>query len=608
MKRIIPKADLWLIAAVVAGSLLRLLFLNNFPSGFHFDEAQSGYNGYLISQHLKNMHGQFLPTDIDYYGDYRPAASSYLIAPFVKFFGNTQAAERMPFALISILTIVLVYQLTLVTIKNKHIAYLAAFLLAISPYNIIFSRASTDGIIDIFWSLLALIILIKFMQNGSKKLLIVVFLLWILGFFTYQTSRFLTPVLTTLLITVYYFTGKVSGKRVLPVALLIVSYIIFLVGVFSLNDKAQGRFNQVSVFSYPENQRSLNQAIIESGTLGINPLIVRMYHNKVLVYFSDISQRYLSFFAPSVVLYNTTQPVRYKVPNIGMITILEYLGLLMAIYYIIKKKSTTSLFFLGGLLVAPLPSALTFEAFPNFQRAIYLMPFWQILTAFGLYNFYHSIPNKWRKISIITAGLYITWSFTFFLYQYFLISPIHEPFYRNYDQNELARFLGGEGGNYQNIIIPENGTYVYYLYFNNLDVFNAKLTKQGKYYRGNFKLNNLIFIKASCLRAEDLLGQNFDLTINPAGCTKYSFLNKLKEFKWKDGAVSLIAYTPDIPKLKALSEKNQDLIGCLRQANNDYWQNLPDELGLNQKATLSSSNDYNTRVNDCINSFPLRMT
>ncbi len=546
------KVDTILVFIIIFGTLLRLYDLANVPSGLHIDETQSAYNGYLISKHLKNIHGEFLPTDIDYFEDYRPAISSYLTAPFTFLLGNNEVSARLPSALAGILTIFLTYELCLLLLKDRNIARFSALFLAVSPYHVVFSRASTDGIIDIMWSVLSLICIISFFKGGGGKWIFFAYIFWILGFFTYQTSRFLTPIMV-LITTVYgYFILKVNFKKILIVILFLIAFLIFPLGYFIKSGKAGGRFDQVSVFSFPETQRSLNETITESGYYKLNPSIVRTFHNKITAYTEEIGHRYISFFSPDTVLFNTTLPIRYSVKDIGMITIFEFIGLLSAVYFSIRKKEKKMLLFFGMLLIAPIPSAITFEASPNFQRAIYLLPFWQILAGYGTYLALISLPRKLLRPTIYLASSSVfIWYLAFFLYQYFLITPVHEPFYRAYEQKEVALYLGSADNKNNKIVLSDNaGTYIYYLYFNKLDIFNVHVEKPTKYFREDFKLANLDFKKERCIDDEKLLKRNYNLVIQFDDCTLYPFLILEKEFNRKDGSLALAAYRIDINLIK----------------------------------------------------------
>ncbi len=549
-----------LLGIIIIGSILRLVNLNNVPSGLHFDEAQSGYNAFTLSKHLKNIQGEFLPTDIDYFQDFRPAGNSYLTALTVGIFGLNETTIRLPAAIFGILTIYLTYLIAFKIFKKKEVGYFSAFLIAISPYHIVFSRASTDGIIDLFWVLLSITLVLRFLEIKNKSLLLISYIFLLFSFFTYQTSRFMAPVLIFLLTLTHFIFYRVRTSTYKWILILIMVYFIFPWGYFAVKGKTGARFNQVSTFSFPEVQRQINESVTEAGTLKIPVVLTRILHNKPLGYLQDISARHLSFFSPPLVLFDTTKPSRYRVPSMGMFSIIEFTGLLLGLYFMFRYKGNNlKWFILAALLIAPLPSSITFDDFPNFQRAIYLIPFWEILAGFGIYSLF-AYSKKYRKLTFVPFFLIFSLQFTFFIYQYFLISPIHEPFYRNYEEKELALFLNSdEIKKYSKIGMSDNrGTYIFYLVFNKLDIFNLNVQKEGKYFHDNFILSNLYFSKNRCLGVGDFLKEEYSLVIQFEDCKVFSFNKPVHFFRRKDNSLALVAYQTDHKLFEEFKIKNEN--------------------------------------------------
>ncbi|MEK7580983.1 MAG: glycosyltransferase family 39 protein [Patescibacteria group bacterium] len=578
------KLNIWIILILLLGSLLRLIDLGGIPSGFQYDEIQSAYNGFLISKHLKNIQGEFLPTDIDYFRDFRPAFNAYLSSVTVKLLGNHETSGRLPSALLGIITILLVYLLTLKFFQKKQIAILAALLIAISPYHVIFSRSSSDSIIDVTLSIFAILISLKYLGKGDKKLLPLILVTWIFSFYTYQTGRIMIPILSSVIIIIDWLKTKSFSKSKWLIFTLII-FLIFPLGYSIATKKGSSRFNQVSVFANPEIQRSLNQIITESGVVGINPTIVRVFNNKLISYSMQASQNYLYFFSPENMLFDkNVKPLRYKIPQVGLITITEYLGLLAACYFFIKgKNKIKSSFPFIAILIAPLPAAITSE---DFQRSIYLIPYWQILASFGLYNMIKSITSK--KLLLFGVSIVIvvvTYQALFFAYQYFLISPVHEPFYRTYERKELAIFLGSNENMNKNVLLSEyDGTYIYYLYFNKLDIFSLKYKKPTKYFEGDFTMVNMTFKKNRCLGGNDYLENRYDMSIEYEDCKKFPFLAPVKEFRRKDGSLVLVAY---------------NINGYIYDLQRQYQETCEKDWGPSDGDLLQSANSIRTTINNC---------
>ena len=129
-------ALLLLLAAV-----LRILFLSDIPNGFTTDEASTGYDAYSILATGRDQHGEFLPFFAQSFGDYNESLYRFITVPSIAVFGLNEFATRLPAALAGVLTVWIVYLLGK-TWHDEHLAWIAALLLAISPWHIFFSRTA----------------------------------------------------------------------------------------------------------------------------------------------------------------------------------------------------------------------------------------------------------------------------------------------------------------------------------------------------------------------------------------------------------------------------------------------------------------------------------
>src|SRR3990172_600006 len=139
MKKII------LILIILLAAFLRLYQLEKVPPGFHIDEVTVGYNAYSLMETGRDENGNFLPLYIDSFGDFRPAGYFYLTIPAIKFLGLTEFAVRFSSALFGVLTVILLFFLAEKIFKNRFVAFLSAFLLAVSPWHVIVTRATSES-------------------------------------------------------------------------------------------------------------------------------------------------------------------------------------------------------------------------------------------------------------------------------------------------------------------------------------------------------------------------------------------------------------------------------------------------------------------------------
>ena len=106
-----------LILILVIAVLLRFWQINTLPS-LNPDEAALGYNAYSLLKTGKDEHGISWPLHFKSFSDYKPGGYVYLALPFIKIFGLTPLAVRLPNLILSVLTIFVLYRLVLLLTKN----------------------------------------------------------------------------------------------------------------------------------------------------------------------------------------------------------------------------------------------------------------------------------------------------------------------------------------------------------------------------------------------------------------------------------------------------------------------------------------------------------
>jgi hypothetical protein len=276
-------------------------------------------------------------------------------------------------------------------------------------------------------------------------------------------------------------------------------------------------------------------------------------HNKIIGYTRDISARYSDFFSPRLVIFNGAQPQRYQIPETGMFSTVEYIGLFLGIAVFIAKRAQKPLNFLPLLLllIAPVPSALTFEAEPNFQRAIFLYPVWQIIMSYGIFEVIFKKSNqRYRFVNyllIVVVSFSVLLSTFYFEHQYFVHQPKRTDIVwsRHPEMENLAKFLF-ENREKKILISEKGGTYIYYLFFNSLNIFNLRVDRPSKYFSGSYSIENIKFTENDCLNSTDLLKEKYDLLIFSPKCKFPYWFTKLKEFQEISGSTPFVANIPNV--------------------------------------------------------------
>ena len=148
-------------------AILRLWDFGKVPISPDWDEVALGYNAYSLLHTGRDEYGKFLPIVLRSFDDYKPALYAYFSIPAVALFGLNTFAVRLPSAVFGVLAVIATYFLVKELFKTnpiseilnpkqiqntkykilntEMIALLSAFLLAISPWHIQFSRVAFEA-------------------------------------------------------------------------------------------------------------------------------------------------------------------------------------------------------------------------------------------------------------------------------------------------------------------------------------------------------------------------------------------------------------------------------------------------------------------------------
>ncbi len=146
----------WTLAWIIVIALtigLRFYQLGAIPWGTYWDETAMLVDAKAIAETGHDIHGlSALQTIFPSYGDYKLPVYIWLASASVKLFGTTPWALRLPSVIIGVLGVILVGALIkelwrdLKSPKQRELgALVAAFVIAISPWDILFSRTAFEG-------------------------------------------------------------------------------------------------------------------------------------------------------------------------------------------------------------------------------------------------------------------------------------------------------------------------------------------------------------------------------------------------------------------------------------------------------------------------------
>lgn len=225
------KRNLIIIIIFLIGLFLRTYALSSIPVGLHGDEVSIGYNAYSLLKTARDQDGNFLPLSFDQFGNFRAAGYQYVAVPFVALLDLNALSVRLPAAIFGSLTIIVLYFFLAELFQNETISLIGSFLLAILPWHINISRATSEAVISTFFVLLGMHILYKALQkkNFSFTLFLFSFLSLFTSFFFYHASGFFVPAFLPFFFLFSFLIFPLSKEKIIGSVCLYVALVLGLV-------------------------------------------------------------------------------------------------------------------------------------------------------------------------------------------------------------------------------------------------------------------------------------------------------------------------------------------------------------------------------------------
>lgn len=353
-----PKAILVMILFLAA--VLRVARLETLPPGVFRDEAEKAYNAYSILKTGRDVEGRLLPVYVHVFGVTTSAIYQYATIPFIAFFGLNEWSTRLPAATVGVLTVLTTWVLVR-KMRDARTANWAALLLALSPWHIVFSRWAQQGIFLPLFLSIGAIGLVSAKDTSESRYargwLIAGAAAFGFATYVYDVARLFVPLL--LLVAWIAYSRSLLVR---PIWLLIagIACVVSAIPTFYLlvfaGEAAQARFHFVSIF----------QPGLSTGAV-----VVAFFRN------------YLAHWSSDFLILHGDAELRHGA-GVGVLTLLELLGLIAGVYVLLRERTRENWFWLGWLLLFPVAASLTRVGIPHALRCIVALPAIQVVAAIGL--------------------------------------------------------------------------------------------------------------------------------------------------------------------------------------------------------------------------------
>lgn len=541
MKRLI------LVGIIVLSAFFRLYRLSDVPPSPSLDEVSIGYNAYSILTTGKDEYGTLLPMLLRAYDDFRPALYVYLSVPFVWLLGLTVVAVRLPSVLLSLLTVYVTYLIGR-DVGKKYLSFerlgeIAAVILAVSPWHIYISRLGHEANIGLTLVTLGIFFFLRAALFGRKSSWILAGIAFGLSLYGYQSEKVVSPLLV-LSGSLLFWKEIWKAKRHVLIAIVVGLAIALSAIAATISPQGMVRFRGTSAFA-TDSPRAVSAVGSYTAALEKGDIVGRFIYSRTVTNASIFIENYVSHFSP-VWLFSGGNREAHKVPGMGLLYLWEVLFILAGLWALVKSRIPKRLaaFFIIGLLIAPIPAAMTTQA-PHAMRAYTAIPVLQLIEALGAWMLVSKLQKKHLQILAVILGMVISAGVARFWQGYFVRFPVEQSDSFQYAMQPTVRYALKNAGAYSRIEMSNQGSmyqsYMFFLYYSRFDP--KRYLELGGTTSGGFEASHAFDAYAFGFlprRTEDLQAGTlyfYDINLVPEGA------RVVQRFSNLDGSPQIVAAT-----------------------------------------------------------------
>lgn len=442
-----------IIIILILAAALRLWRLDNVPVSLFGDEVDIGYHSYSLLKTGRDYMGDFLPLHLRSLADVKTPLYAYSIIPTIAIFGISPWGVRLPAAIFGVLGIYLFYLLIELVFKNKHLALLTAFLLAVSPWDMQYSRWGFEGTEMLALYLAGLYFFLRAL-NSNKKGFVLSAIFFGLTPMAYHAAEVFLPLSLITLVGIYRkeIINIPRRKLILPVFIFLLITVPYFLSTFFTG--GLDRFQATSIFKNPTIEGQLGAVRLRDQKMGYEN-ISHLFHNKVTFYGSILVNNYLEPFSTEFLFIKGDPEPTHTVAGRGEFYKFEAIFLLIGLIFFFLKiqDKKTKLMFSSWILLSPVASILTTGGGYHASRLLFLLPPLTLLISLGIYYSYGLFHKKIKVIYVVVLSVALFLSFIFYQHDYWKHYPWDSQNWWHAGFKEAIQSTVLESKNYDKIII-----------------------------------------------------------------------------------------------------------------------------------------------------------
>jgi 4-amino-4-deoxy-L-arabinose transferase-like glycosyltransferase len=390
-----------ILLAVLAGALY-IARLGDAPVYMAVDEMVFAANAHSIATTGRDYYaGRLLPLFTEYNLPYvspkgergarvgwLPPLLSYAVALTLKVLPFSEAAIRLPTAIVGIVDVVLIFFIGRRLFKNEWLAVLAGVLLALTPSHLIHSRFAMDYLYPVPFMLGWMLCLLQFLDERRDRQLVLATLCLGAGLYSYIAGALVMPLY--LLITFLVLWRGSHPRRAYVLA----------AGGFALAALPL----MVWTIAHP----SMLSVILQKYDIGSagqgSPLGgVRALFNYYRI--GEMVSVYWGFFNPRLLFFEGPMEPMYSTRKAGVFLLPIAFALVAGIYSSLRRPhGAASLILLLGFVTAPLAATLV-NVNDAIYRALEMLPFVVLLACVGIRELWVAGGRAPHRALLVGVGL-----------------------------------------------------------------------------------------------------------------------------------------------------------------------------------------------------------
>lgn len=478
-----------LVIIVSLAFILRFVRLGDLPPALTWDEVSWGYNAYSLGIDGRDEFGKLLPIQyLESFGDFKPPVYAYLDLLPIKIFGLTEFATRLPSAIAGVITVILTFFLVgkifpgkkpiQIFSLNLDLGIIAAFILAISPWHILLSRAAFESNIATLFILLGVYLFLSALEKRNWLFLISI-LSFVISAYTFNSARIVAPILLgVLFVSNYKFF--INKKRLVIACILFGLIITVPLMLYLKSPQSKLRYQEVNIFSDVGVIERVNQQHENND----QAFWSRAVQNRRFAYGVEYLKHYFDNLSPSFLFIKGDGNPKFSIQDVGQMYLWEIPFFVAGLLLLFRKREGRWWLIPAWILIGIAPAATARET-PHALRIASTLPMFQLITAYGILHLLNELKNsnykKYFNIGLVLLISVIVLNLLYFIHNYFFhYSRMYSGEWQ-YGYREAVAYTESVKDRYESIYFTEQlgRPYIYVLFY-------------GKYSPEYFRENSIV--------------------------------------------------------------------------------------------------------------------